>query len=95
MNTKKSQDKIQTPKYKVGDKVWVIAAGKYCGKDERVFAYCTITVIIYSRKNGKSIFRGYYTTATNDDGALKEKAVFATREEAESYVDKLEAEAEE
>lgn len=90
MNTEKSQEETKTPKYKVGEEVWAIMAGKFCDDDERVYTHCTITAIIYSRKNGKSIFRGYYTTATDTDGALKEKAVFATREEAEAYVDKLE-----
>lgn len=90
MNTENSQEQTQTPKYKVGDVVWTIIVGGRCD-GERVCFCGKITGIIYSRRNGKTHFRGYATTVGNESGAIKESAVFDTLEECEACIDKLEA----
>lgn len=91
MDTENSQVETQTPKYKVGDLVWTVLVGSRC-EDERVFYRGKITGLVYSRANGNTCFRGYATTVGNEFGAIKESAVFNTREEVEACVDDLEAE---
>ena len=89
MNTSNSQEQTQTPKYKIGDEIWTIFVGGRCD-GERVCFCSKITGIVYSRKNGKSHFRGYTTMFGNESGAIKESAVFDTREACEACIDKLE-----
>lgn len=91
MNTKKSQE-IKTPKYKVGDLVWLPIPHSINCRNGVVFLQTTIVSVAYSRLNGRSIFEGYIAANGSTRSIVAEEAVFATREEAEAFLDKIEAE---
>lgn len=78
MNTENSQEQTQTPKYKVGDVVWLPIP--FCLDKEKGLALVqtTITAVCYSRHNGKSTFGGYMT-ANERRHFVIESGVFATR----------------
>ena len=93
MNTENSQEQTQTPKYKVGDVVWVPILGEIRGDNGKLFEQAKIVALVYSRCDGKSDFKGYVLSANTEFGSVKESAVFATREEVEALIDKIQAEA--
>ena len=93
MNTENSQEQTQTPKYKGGDVVWVPILGEIRGDNGKLFEQGKIIALIFSRSDGKTKFKGYVLSANTEFGSVKESAVFATREEVEALIDKIQAEA--
>ncbi len=91
MNTENSQE-IKQPRFNVGDLVWLPIPSRINLRSV-VFIQTTIVAVAYSRLNGKSIFEGYIA-ANGGKSVVVEEAVFATREEAEAFLDKIEAEVE-
>ena len=91
MDTENSQVETQTPKYKVGDLVWLVIFGEIESAKEFLFVQTTITALVYRRLDGKSTFAGYMTANERQERCAKEKGVFATREEVEALVDRMEA----
>lgn len=91
MDTENSQVETQTPKYKVGDLVWLVIFGEIESDKEFLFVQSTITALVYVRRDGKSVFAGYMTANERKARCAKEAGVFATREEVEALVDRMEA----
>lgn len=94
MDTENSQVETQTPKYKVGDLVWLVIFGEIESAKEFLFVQSTITALVFRRVDGKSAFAGYMTANERQERCVKEEGVFATREEVEACVDNLDAEEE-
>ena len=92
MDNTNSQEETQTPKYKLGDLVWIPTPRSLDYGKSVVFVQTTITGVVYSRLDGKSTFFGYITANERQCGAISASATFATREEAEAFVDRLTAE---
>ncbi len=91
MNEDNSQVETQTPKYKVGDLVWLVIFGEIESAKEFLFVQSTITALVYRRLDGKSTFCGYMTANERKQICAKEAGVFATREEVEALIDRMEA----
>ena len=91
MDTENSQVETQTPKYKVGDLVWLVIFGEIESAKEFLFVQSTITALVFRRVDGKSAFAGYMTANERQERCVKEEGVFATREEVEALVDRMEA----
>ena len=75
------------PRFKVGDVVW--AATTLLENDNPVFIKSKILALYYIRANGKSIFSGYKIIDNDNGNAQKPEAVFATKEECESFIDNI------
>lgn len=91
MDTENSQVETQTPKYKVGDLVWLVIFGEIESAKEFLFVQSTITALVFRRVDGKSAFAGYMTANERKQRCAKEAGVFATREEVEALIDRMEA----
>lgn len=75
------------PRFKVGDVVWTPTA--MLENDNPVFIKSKILALYYIRANGKSVFSGY-KIIDNDNGSVRRpEAVFATKEECESFIDNI------
>ena len=92
MDNTNSQAETQTPKFKVGNLVWIPTPRSLDYSRSVVFVQTTITGVVYSRLDGKSTFFGYITANEGQRGAISASATFATREEAEALIDRLDAE---
>ena len=94
MNTNNSQEQTQTPKYKVGDEVWVPILRKVDDSGGLVFVQTTITAVVYSRIGGVSTFEGYIHAGEREENQImKEAGVFGAREEAEALIDGVQVKA--
>ena len=94
MNTDNSQAETQTPKYKVGDVVWVPILRKVDDSGGLVFVQTTITAVVYSRIGGVSTFEGYiHAGACEENRLIQESGVFGTREEVEALIDGVQVKA--
>ena len=92
MDNTNSQAETQTPKYKIGDVVWVPILGEIGNENEMLFAQTTIIALVYSSLDGKSTFMGYQTAKENPNKVARESAVFATRAEIEALLARFGAE---
>ncbi len=75
------------PRFKVGDVVW--SATTMLENDNPVFMKSKILALYYIRANGKSIFSGYKIIDNDNRNARNPKAVFATKEECELFIDSV------
>lgn len=92
MDNTNSQAETQTPKFKVGDLVWVPIFGGIESVKDFLFVQTTITALVYSRLDGKSTFEGYMTASEHKKRVVKGKGVFTTREDVEALIDRMKAE---
>lgn len=92
MDNTNSQAETQTPKFKVGDLVWVPIFGGIKSVKDFLFVQTTITALVYSRLDGKSTFKGYMTASEHQKRVVKGKGVFTTREDVEALIDRMKAE---
>ena len=81
-----TNSQVETPKYKIGDLVWVPIIGEIGNENEMLFAQTTIIALVYSSLDGKSTFMGYQTAKENLNKVVRESAVFATRAEIEALL---------
>lgn len=86
-----TNSQAETPKFKVGDLVWVPIFGGIESVKDFLFVQTTITALVYSRLDGKSTFEGYITASEGQSRSISASATFATREEAEALIDRLDA----
>lgn len=93
MNTENSQEQTQTPKYKVGDLVWVPIPCNVNGSGGLAFLQTSITAVVYSRFDGKSTFEGYIPASERRYRLIQEAGIFATREDAEAFIDEIQKKA--
>ncbi len=93
MNTENSQEQTQTPKYKVGDVVWVPIPRNVNGSGGLAFVQTAITAVVYSRFDGMSTFEGYIPASERGYRLIQESGVFGTREETEALIDEIQAKA--
>ena len=91
-NMDNTNSQAETPKFKVGDLVWIPTPRSLDFGKSVVFVQTTIAGVVYSRLDGKSTFFGYITANEGQRGAISASATFATREEAEALIDRLDAE---
>lgn len=75
------------PRFKVGDVVW--SPTTMSENDNPVFIKSKILALYYIRANGKSVFSGYKIIDNDNGSARKPEAVFATKEECESFIDNI------
>lgn len=75
------------PRFKVGDVVWSPRGGAINGHP--IFMECRILALHYIRANGKSIFSGYKIIDNDKGNVRRPEAVFATKEECESFIDNI------
>lgn len=94
MNTENSQEQTQTPKYKVGDVVWVPIPRNVNGGGGLAFVQTAITAVVYSRFDGMSTFEGYIPASERGYRLIQETGIFATREDAEAFIDEIQKKAE-
>lgn len=87
-----TNSQAETPKFKIGDLVWIPTPRSLDYRRSVVFVQTTIAGVVYSRLDGKSTFFGYITANEVQCGAISASATFATREEAEALIDRLDAE---
>lgn len=93
MNTENSQEQTQTPKYKVGDVVWIPMARNVNGSGGLAFVQTAITAVVYSRFDGKSTFEGYIPASERGYRLIQESGVFGTRKEVEALIDRVQVKA--
>lgn len=93
MDTGNSQVETQTPKYKVGDVVWVPIPRNVNGDEGLAFLQTAITAVVYSRFDEKSTFEGYIPASERGYRLIQETGIFATREEVEAFIDEIQAKA--
>lgn len=87
-----TNSQAETPRFKVGDLVWLVIFGEIESVKEFLFVQTTITALVYSRLDGKSTFAGYKTASEHQKRVAKGKGVFATREEVEALIDRMNVE---
>lgn len=91
-NMDNTNSQAETPKFKIGDLVWIPTPRSLDYSRSVVFVQTTIAGVVYSRLDGKSTFFGYITANEGQCGAISASVTFATREEAEALIDRLDAE---
>lgn len=77
------------PRFKVGDIVWSTIS--ISSEEDSMFMQCEIVCVIYVRRGNASIFEGYRLVDNNNYSVRKSEYVFATKEECERGVDKMNA----
>ena len=80
--------KSTSPKFKVGDIVWIPFPGILDLTEDICIMQTVITALVFSRKNGRCIFSGYKLSELPDTKCIREDAVFPSKEKCIAFINK-------
>lgn len=78
--------KSTSPKFKIGDIVWIPFPVILDSEDSICFIQTTITALVFELRNGNGVFRGYKLVDLPNDKCAVEGAVFASKDECIAFL---------
>ena len=78
--------KSTSPKFKVGDIVWIPFPAILDSEDSICFMQTTITALFFELRNGNGVFLGYKLVDLPNEKCVKENAVFASKDECIAFL---------
>lgn len=84
-NTTKSA-KSTSPKFKVGDIVWIPFPTILGSEDSICFMQTTITALVFELRNGNGVFLGYKLVDLPNDKCASKDSVFASKDECIDFL---------
>lgn len=73
--------KSTSPKFKVGDIVWIPYAAILDSGNSICFIQTTITALVFELRNGNGVFLGYKLVDLPNDKCANKDSVFASKDE--------------
>ena len=78
--------KSTSPKFKVGDIVWIPYPAILDSEDSTCFIQTTITALVFKLRNGNGVFVGYKLVDLPNDKCAKKDSVFASKDECIAFI---------
>lgn len=80
--------KSTSPKFKVGDTVWIPYPAILDSEDSMCFIQTTITALVFELRNGNGVFLGYKLVDLPNKKCASKNAVFASKDECIAFLNK-------
>ena len=84
----KKTTKSTSPKFKVGDIVWIPFPAMLESEDATCFIQTTITALVFEFRNGEGVFLGYKLVDLPNEKCAGKNAVFASKDECIAFLNK-------
>jgi hypothetical protein len=78
--------KSTSPKFKVGDIVWIPYPAILDSEDSICIIQTTITALVFELRNGNGVFSGYKLVDLPNDKCATKNSVFASKDECIAYL---------
>ena len=78
--------KSTSPKFKVGDVVWIPYPAILDSEDRICFIQTTITALVFELRNGNGVFLGYKLVDLPNEKCAGKNAVFASKDECIAFL---------
>lgn len=78
--------KPTSPKFKVGDVVWIPYPAILDSEDSICFIQSTITALVFKFRNGNGVFLGYKLVDLPNDKCANKNSVFASKDECIAFL---------
>lgn len=78
--------KSTSPRFKVGDVVWIPYPAILDSEDSICFIQTTITALVFELRNGNGVFFGYKLVDLPNDKCANKNSVFASKDECIAYL---------
>lgn len=82
----KKTTKSTSPKFKVGDIVWIPYPAILESADVICFIQTTITALVFEFRNGKEVFLGYKLVDLPNKKCASKNSVFASKDECIAFL---------
>ena len=80
--------KSTSPKFKVGDIVWIPFPAILDSEGSICFIQTTITALVFELRNGNGVFWGYKLVDLPNGKCADEDSVFASKDECIAFINK-------
>ena len=78
--------KSTSPRFKVGDAVWIPYPAILDSEDSICFIQTTITALVFELRNGNGVFFGYKLVDLPNDKCANKDSVFASKDECIAFL---------
>lgn len=78
--------KSTSPRFKVGDTVWIPYSAILDSEDSICFVQTTITALVFELRNGNGVFFGYKLVDLPNDKYADKDSVFASKDECIAFL---------
>lgn len=78
--------KSTSPRFKVGDIVWIPYPEILDSENSTCFMQTTITALVFEFKNGNGVFLGYKLVDFPNEKCVKENYIFASKDECIAFL---------
>ena len=85
-NNMKKTIKSTSPRFKVGDVVWIPYPAMLESEDSICFIQTTITALVFEFRNGNGVFVGYKLVDLPNNKCANKNSVFASKDECIDFL---------